>query len=252
MALIFSFSSCISDDDSGKPNSNTPIDTLNSNTPKVGQVALIFNIKANNEPLALETGEYYTNQQDTFSVKKMRFYISGVTFQGDADAYKVPDSYHLVQASRSSATDTVWVEMPAGTYSRTSFGLGVDSIGNASEEAARGDLDPSSDMTWNWTKGYKFLSIEGNIINRQQAGQLQGLIIHMGENKNYRTYTFDQNFTVDAEGKRYINIDVETTALFNSPKPVSFADNSVFMFAAAADTIYQNAGEGFITFKDIK
>lgn len=239
--LVAFLSACNPDDDGNKK----------PETDDTARLAFIFDMKANNQPLALETGIYHTALQDTFSVKKMKFYISGLTVSGDNGSYAIPDSYHLVQVSRSTASDTVWVDIPAGTYNKTTFGLGVDSAANASEQNARGDLNPSGDMSWSWTKGYKFLSIEGNIINRQQTGQLQGLIVHMGENKNYRTYTYEQNFAVSAADTRYITIEVEMTALFDSPRAVSFDNHSTFMFGTAADTIYQNAGEGFINFKSI-
>ena len=70
-----------------------------------------------------------------------------------------------------------------------SFGIGVDAAANTSIQS-RGDLDPNSQMAWNWKVGYKFVLFEGG-MKLNADGVQKPLVYHVGFNENMRRLKFD-------------------------------------------------------------
>lgn len=104
----------------------------------------------------------YTNASgETFSVTRLKYYISNVQLLMDtAVKYTMPESYFLIDESDQSSTVLALPKVPAGTYNRIRFMLGVDSLRNVSG-AQSGALDPANGMFWTWSTGYIFYKFEG-------------------------------------------------------------------------------------------
>ncbi|MCR9252248.1 MAG: hypothetical protein NXI20_17610 [bacterium] len=162
LVSILSFSSCGDD--------KTPSDTP-------GSLTLSFdNIVGDNQVILAEEGitEYphTTLGQQDFNIVLLRYYVSQVTLEGsNGVAYVDPlavgpdpddvEGIYLVTERQTVSHNIEIANIPAGTYSKISFLIGVDSTG-IQEGAAGGILDPAADAWfWNWNAGYVALGIEG-------------------------------------------------------------------------------------------
>jgi len=149
------FSSCLKD---------SKIEPL---PPATGELEFNFQAKVKNEDLVPGTKMFTNAAGDSFTVTKFNYYISNIQLtRDDGSVYAEPESYHLMEHVNGKTSFNI-TNIPAGTYTKIEFLIGVDSLGNASG-AREGDLDPGRGMFWNWDQGYIFFKLEGafNTINK--------------------------------------------------------------------------------------
>ena len=126
------------------------------------------------------TPKYVNAAGDTFSISKLRYYISNIKLkQADGSYYYEPHSYHLVDASDTINTCGFTLKnVPMQSYTEMEFIIGVDSAQNCGG-AQTGDLDPLKDMFWSWGQGYIFYKFEGYTSSLPSSGN-HNLIFHIG------------------------------------------------------------------------
>lgn len=184
-------------------------------------LTLQFQLNFNGKPMQLGNKRYQLpNGQGEISINDFKFFVSNVQLHNmkNKRVQAVASSYHLVSFSDGKnmanfQIDSLEVEEVHGI----TFGLGVDRDQNLSI-IPKGDLDPNGPMAWNWEEGYKFLLLEGFYYNHNQK---QPLIYHIGFSENYQPLRFDYNPQRKSNDQEVINFDVELTALFNHPNPIS-------------------------------
>ena len=170
-----------------------------------GTLELMFqnsmsNLEGNSIDLLTEDTVYKTSNGDTLSFSTFKYYISNIKLiSQEGDTIEVEDSYHLVKSTEMMAMTTFNLTIPKGQYEFIIFSLGVDSTANMDETIIKGDLNPSSNMVWNWSIGYKFLLIEGGYNHNSSNGKF---LYHIGLNSNYTTYTKDLPMTLKVEKEK--------------------------------------------------
>jgi hypothetical protein len=173
-----------------KKDENETVETNTTGT-QSGTLKLMFQntmtmLDGNKGDLVLEDTVYKTGNGDTLSFSKFKYFISNVKLVNDSgDTTIVDESYHLVESTTMMAMSSFDLEIPEGDYKTIIFSLGVDSKANMDETIIEGDLDPNSNMVWNWKVGYKFLLFEG-VFNHTSINDK--FIYHIGQNANYTTY----------------------------------------------------------------
>lgn len=169
----------------------------------------------------LEYGAKYEapNGDGTFSVTDFMFYVSNIQLLGDQEDYRVNDSYHLVKF-QDGQSFSIPLDSARGVYDRIRLSVGIDKEANLSP-LPRGDLNPTNQMAWNWTAGYKFLLLEGKY--RPVAGESVPLIYHIGFSENKR----DMEFALD---DRQLTIAVDINGLFAGPHRVDFHELPEVLF----------------------
>ncbi|MDX5421692.1 MAG: hypothetical protein LPK07_09680 [Hymenobacteraceae bacterium] len=204
----------------------------------------------NNQPLALNT-TYTSPAGDTYQVQDFKYYISNVKLLGanGSATYLEPESYHLISET-DGKTSFVMRNVPAGSYSRIEFSLGVDEEMNHRIDH-QGDLDPSSDMVWDWDTGYKFLLLVGTYTGDTKSG---GLVFHIGEDANYRTFTMDlqQPLDIRTEPDYTLHITTDLDALFQNPHFIDFDELNTAMGGENARRIVENYTQGFFTRAELR
>lgn len=146
----------------------------------------------NNEMSDLLLYKQYTNVNGDFlTFSKFKYYISNLQLiNEEGDTIDIEESYHLIEVDSTSASKTISLSnIPSGNYSGAIYSIGIDSEANLDESIVEGDLDPSSDMTWNWQVGYKFFNMEGTYSTDETTDG--AFIYHLGKNENYRTLFLD-------------------------------------------------------------
>jgi len=119
-----------------------------------------------------------TNGQE-LNLSLLGYYISEIKLEGPngesfADPMNVSakadevKGYYQVLESESSSRVISLTNVPAGTYDKVTFTIGINESG-VQEGAAGGVLDPAEGAWfWNWNAGYIGFAIEGNASNSAQ------------------------------------------------------------------------------------
>lgn len=202
----------------------------------------------NGQTLELNGKSFTLPSGESFTPKKFKYYISNVqlTNSKTGEIFVESDSYHLISEDGNKSIDLGMI--PSSNYDQLTFSIGVDEVANGKTDQT-GDLDPNSDMAWNWNTGYKFLILEGEFTN-SKTGERQGLIMHIGTNANYKTIT--QTLSGVSAGKTTsVSLTTSLDELFIDPNTlkVSELESTTIMFGEMADKVAENYSEGFITIK---
>lgn len=112
---------------------------------------------ANGKPVVLQDSTYQNAFNETYTLKKLKYYISNAVLRNNQTKFAEKDSYHLINVAVS---DSFSIEIVPGSYDKVQFMIGVDSIRNFSG-AQTGALDPLNDMFWTWNSGYVNFKLEG-------------------------------------------------------------------------------------------
>ncbi|WKK84926.1 hypothetical protein QYS48_23195 [Marivirga arenosa] len=188
---------------------------------------------------------YQNEAGNEFSVRLWRTYISKIELiNSNGEVYAVPESYHLIEPQNDNKYTLNLKNIPSATYNSIQFYLGVKGEENLSGTAI-GDLDPSNNMAWNWTTGYKFIRIDGEF--KDKAGNRRGVVVHIGTEKNLKKqeFTFNTPLVLNQNTSK-LNFELDLLELFKGPNTIDFEILSDFQFNNEADLIGDNYADGFI------
>lgn len=126
-------------------------------------VYLRINHTQNGEPFSL--GKVVDSPDGTYDVKvtMLRYYVSGITIQHDGTETTLPNTYLLVDASKSPLY--YLGDLNVTSVQSVKFSIGVPVIVNHEDPSGYpighplGHQEPS--MHWGWTAGYRFVTFEG-------------------------------------------------------------------------------------------
>ena len=197
--------------------------------PTSNQLSLLFKAEINGQPLIYNDFAYNNPLGgQAFRIRDFRFFISHVELVGQSGAHKVVDSFHLARfdnADRSYSLDLA--EVPLKQVKKVRLSIGVDQASNTSIEP-KGDLDPNSQMAWNWTMGYKFVLLEGAIDLGEQVAPL---VYHVGFSENLKEIEFELPKAMDLSSGGEINFLVDPMKIFTAKERVDMAKLSSVKFA---------------------
>jgi hypothetical protein len=197
-----------------------------------------------------EYGKLYQNKAgNEFSLRLWRTYISEIRLiKSDDETYAIPDSYHLIEPTNVNKFSLNLNQIPSGNYKAIRFYIGIVGDENLSGELV-GDLDPSNNMAWNWTTGYKFIRMDGEFEDK--AANRRGVVVHIGTEANLKAQTFNFSTPVvlnESGGK--ISFELDLLEAFQNPHTIDFEVLSDFQFNNEADLIGENYAEGFVKLLD--
>lgn len=238
----FIFTSCKED-----PKEETP--TSSSDTPKV---QMTLTPKYENSNFAVGT-VYYDSFGHRIRVDNFQSYISNITLHDDLGNDVVIKD---VAMWNMGIANTFTAEIPAGSYSGLSIGIGVPEDKNK-------DIDPTTypndhplsvygaqGMFWTWNTGYIFTKFEGkaDFTGTEGASLLSPFAFHVGDDPNYRTVNLDFPFTIEAKQTVTIpvvfqvdqilnggpsQVDVEVDYITHTSDNPSLAERIIDNFAAS-------------------
>ncbi len=211
---------------------------------QTASLELEFTHQAGTEPFNYEQ-LYTTEAGNSFSLKLWRTYISKIVLTAkDGSVYEVPESYHLIEPLNDSKFNLILSDIPSAEYTDISFYIGVANEANYSEEIV-GDLDPSNNMAWNWTTGYKFIRMDGEFTDA--SGSRRGVIVHIGTEANlkFQEFTLTESLILGSESAK-IAFTVDLLEAFKNPNTIDFEVENDFQFNNEADLIGENYAEGYI------
>ncbi|WKK73494.2 hypothetical protein QYS49_16130 [Marivirga salinae] len=211
---------------------------------ETASLELEFIHKSGNENF--EYGKTYTNKAgNEFSLRLWRTYISEIRLiKSDEEVYAIPESYHLIEPTNANKFRLNLDQIPSGNYKAIRFYVGVVGDENLSAEIV-GDLDPSNNMAWNWTTGYKFIRMDGEFQDKEE--NRRGVVVHIGTEVNLKAqvFEFDQNINFAGDNNK-LEFELDLLEAFQNPNTIDFEVLSDFQFNNEADLIGENYEEGFV------
>ncbi|MCW3466308.1 MbnP family protein [Chitinophaga nivalis] len=168
-----------------------------------GQTTLTFDARVGNEDFALN--KEFTINDTKYSFSQLRYWVSNIALVNEqGTTWKVPSAYFLLEENAAISIqdgkytyparkrETVELrDVPAGTYRRVIFSIGVDATYNDNLSLQAGELSQLNGMTnisWMWHTSYLFSSLKGSILS---GAAPVALSVETGLNTNYRTLQTD-------------------------------------------------------------
>jgi hypothetical protein len=216
----------------------------------VANLKVTFVNTINKVPVLLDSGAYTNCWNETYTISKLKYYISNVQLQMvDKKTSKEANSYHLIN-EEDTTSKSFYLSVPAGKYSSLSFLIGVDSLKNVSG-AQTDALDPLNGMFWTWNNGYIMFKLEGNspqstAVNNKVEYHIGGFA---GANNSLRAVTI--NFAAplillkkEMDAEIFIRADIDK--LWNAKHPLKIIETPVFMTpGTTASAIADNYAAAF-------
>lgn len=201
---------------------------------------------SNGQPLVLN--QIYTDSMGyLMKIELFKFYVSQISLIKDDNSTVMIKDVALINASNNSYS--VSIEVEEGSYKGIKFGIGLDSLSNATDPAAVANDHPLSifqNTYWSWSTQFRFVMFEGRCDTLiDTTSNLDHIFLyHTGTNVLYTehqkntTFSIAQNssheevITLDIN-KIFYNlpsIDIKTESLTHSsstdlPIAIKFTDN---------------------------
>lgn len=219
------------------------------------EVTFSFTHLVGTAPLVYNASTYTNQSNEQYSIEQFKFFVSNIRLRNSEtnEVYAIPESYHLISPTPENQMrfDLSLPNIPVGTYDEIEFALGIDEERNLSLDQV-GDLDPASNMVWDWNTGYKFLLLEGRYFP-DGGGETVGLVYHIGTVANYRTLRFPLNgVTLSGDRNTMFDFTVDLAAIFDGKTQVSFAENNVVMFQEFSQLVSANYAANMITLASVR
>jgi hypothetical protein len=201
-----------------------------SNTPAItGTAKVSFKNIVNGSSLVLNSGIYTNVFGESYSIKKLKYYISNVELSNSTVKAAQKESYHLVDEAMATSFK---YDVATGSYTTISFLLGVDSTRNISG-AQTGALDPLNDMFWTWNSGYIMAKLEGTSPVSVQPRQIIEYHIggFSGTNSVLKKITLAlpaaKSLNIQQGKTSEIIIDANIDTWWQNPNDVKFATDAI-------------------------
>lgn len=209
-----------------------------------------FEHQVNGAALALNTTTYKNARGEDFKINVFKYYVSNIKLtKTDGSSYLIPESYFLIDESKSSSKMITITDVPTGDYIKIEYTIGVDYARNFAG-AQTGALDPINGMFWTWNSGYIFVKLEGTSPQSTAANNL--LTFHIGgvvdPNNTIRTYSTEISaanpLRIRSDARPNMHFIVNAAALFMGTTDVSFATLNVTMGGPNSVIVANNYAKG--------
>jgi len=193
--------------------------------PGKAKLTLQFENYVGDLPLKLDSVTYKNELEQTYTVSKLKYYISNIHLQKkNGEEYTSSEDF-LVNEEEGASKQLTLTNVPEGDYTSISFTVGVDSLHNCNG-AQDGALDPVNGMFWTWNNGYVFLKMEGRSSSSHSPGNL--LEFHIGGYKQpyncIRYVKLDLNKALQLTNEPVsLKIKADLSALFKTPTSIDFS-----------------------------
>lgn len=189
-----------------------------------GDAQINFDAKVGTADFALNSP--FTISGQTYQFEQLRYWVSDLKLVNDKnETYALKDSFYLIEETseitvqdkyKYAARKREAVELsglPAGSYTKIIFSIGVDAAHNDNMSIQNGELSQLNGMTnvsWMWHTSYIFSSLKGKNTSTETP---VAVAVETGLNTNYRTVELVLPTALvvkaDKTAKLNLNVDVE-------------------------------------------
>jgi hypothetical protein len=204
-----------------------------------GTIKIVFGQEVNGEELKVDKLIYTNEAGNPFLVSEIQYFLSDLSFKGDALQHDLPDSNfsHYVDTDIKESKEWIIPGVKVGDYHSLSFTFGFDSINNYSR---RFPNPPESHMFWPdfLGGGYHYMKLNGKWEPEKDA-PLRPFNFHLGIGQVYQGTKphpdsvvrfvhnhFDKklnhNFSVKAGDTTVITLNMKVEEWFKNPNTYDF------------------------------
>lgn len=209
--------------------------TVGTDTDTVGTVNFEFKNNIGNDLIALDTGSYTNQSNETYTISELKYIVSNIVLikdNGEEFIYPVADSYFVINEEVAESKKLNLMNIPSGTFTKIKFGIGVDQSKYPIESGTASFIPTAeeNDMLWNWSAGYKFIKFEGAFT--PQGGTAGDFLLHVGSHgatlDNYKEVILDLpgELIVGDGTTSGIAINADVAKIFDSTNTHSLAVKS--------------------------
>ena len=165
-----------------------------------GNLSIEFDNSYGDADLILTSTAYKANLSEEITISNVKYIVSNIRLEnedGTIFTYPKNDSYFIVDEEVSASQFINLSNIPAGNYTKITFGVGVDQEKYLQGATGQGDfltLAQEAGMMWSWQAGYKFIVFEGE-YNSTNTTIPAAFAFHMGSQgtvvDNYKEVTLD-------------------------------------------------------------
>jgi hypothetical protein len=188
----------------------------------------------------LELGKVYSTESgDSISISSLRYWVSNIIlFNGSDTAYQDVDGYYLIENTADNTREMIVLdEVPAGTYTKMEFAIGVDAANNDTLGSGKGELSLSNGMFWSWNTGYRFIRLDG-LYYEADSSNYQPLRVHSGLNAYYlkKEIPLSAGLTITDGGDHMAHFMVSVRNIFGQPNSIDISEkDGIWMFFTVED-----------------
>ncbi len=190
----------------------------------IGAVPLDIRIRpvAFGQPLLLDSLRYEKSGNETFSVSRLSYLVSGLAFQRPDGSWVKPELQAAWLDAFNRRNSFRVQNVPSGRYVAMQFAIGLDAKTNNADPTsfpAGHPLNPAvNKLHWSWQGGYIFLALEGHY---RAEGVRRGYTLHFARSANRTLITMPM--AINLQSARGIHIDFDITSLLAAPRPIVFS-----------------------------
>lgn len=167
------------------------------------------------EALEFDTIRYLNASDTRFSVSRLLYFVSGITFISEDGERITDEGSYLVNAEEESTMLISMRPIPRGHYTGVELNIGI-----APEQNIFGSLPNTVEnnaMFWpeQMGGGYHFLKLEGHFIDSDLA--YKGYALHLGTNEALVHVSMDQDIKVDLDNIT-VTLSMNVQEWFENPK----------------------------------
>ncbi|WBX73853.1 hypothetical protein PG913_00930 [Tenacibaculum pacificus] len=201
ITIAFTFASCNNDD--------TPSTLEGTNN-----VSIEFDASFGDDDLILGSS-YTTENAEKLKISSFDYILSNfilVTDNGVEIEYPKEKGYFIISeggVDKKKNVKVILEDIPAGTYNKVKFGIGIDQERYIDGQAAQEDFWTKAEdysLTWSWQAGYKFVVLEGDFTSETQT-----------EESKFMLHIASRGTTVDLY--KEVELSMETALVSNDKSP---------------------------------
>jgi hypothetical protein len=164
-----------------------------------GNIGIEFDNAYGSNDLILSTQGNTTSNSEVLKISSIKYIVSNIVLtneDGTSFSYPKSESYFIIDESNTESLTAELLNVPAGNYTKVTFGIGVDKAQWELGASGQGDFlskAQAAGMMWSWSAGYKFLAFEGTFTSPTVAADTS-FKVHTGQtgtDYNYTEVTID-------------------------------------------------------------
>ncbi len=202
--LVSLFSAC----DKDKPKAHHNCDA---------SIAINLSTVVATNSLELQNALYPDYLGRNYKVELLKFYLSNWALEKSNGERHVINGVNLVDLSKENLL-SLESDLDTGIYTMLHFGVGLDSLANASDPSEFESTHPLSiaqNTYWTWASKYKFFMLEGRVDTLSGMNPDLAFSYHTGFNNLYREVSIPlNNLFIDSQGES-INIELDIDKILN-------------------------------------
>jgi cytochrome c peroxidase len=193
----------------------------------------------NGAPLAFDALKYQTTAGQKISVSRLDYLASEIALRRADGLWIGQTNWFVYISARDGKTNFTLENIPAGSYDRVRFHIGLPPQINHADAAqwpAGHPLNPDVNrLYWGWSREYVFLALEGGW---QNVGSESGFSFHLATDRELMTVELP--VALEMNSSREIQVALDAGKIFSAPNKIELSEAGDATHSRTNDTL---AGE---------